>query len=84
MKHYSTVVIGGGAAGIMAAGVAAATGHNVLLCERMEKPQRKVRITGKGRCHLTNLCDQEEFLDMHGNSLTVKPPCTFSNKSEFH
>lgn len=62
MKHYSTVVIGGGAAGIMAAGVAAATSHNVLLCERMEKPQRKVRITGKGRCNLTNLCDQEEFL----------------------
>lgn len=62
MKHYSTVVIGGGAAGIMAAGVAAATGRNVLLCERMEKPQRKVRITGKGRCNLTNLCNQEEFL----------------------
>lgn len=62
MRHYSTVVIGGGAAGIMAAGIAAATGRKVLLCERMEKPQRKVRITGKGRCNLTNLCSEEEFL----------------------
>lgn len=62
MRHFATVVIGGGAAGIMAAGVAASRGGNVLLCERMEKPQRKVRITGKGRCNLTNLCSEEEFL----------------------
>ena len=62
MRHFATVVIGGGAAGIMAAGVAASRRGNVLLCERMEKPQRKVRITGKGRCNLTNLCSEEEFL----------------------
>ena len=62
MRHFATVVIGGGAAGIMAAGVAASRRGNVLLCERMEKPQRKVRIPGKGRCNLTNLCSEEEFL----------------------
>ena len=56
------IVIGGGAAGVMAAGVAAGTGRKVLLCEKMEKPQRKVRITGKGRCNLTNMRSMTEFL----------------------
>ena len=48
--HYDVVVIGGGAAGLMAAGTAARVGNKVLLLEKMEKPARKVRITGKGRC----------------------------------
>ncbi|MFR3487960.1 MAG: FAD-dependent oxidoreductase [Alistipes ihumii] len=47
MRHYDLIIAGGGAAGIMAAGVAASAGRKVLLCERMEKPQRKVRISGK-------------------------------------
>ncbi len=46
----------------MAAGVAASSGKSVLLCERMEKPQRKVRITGKGRCNLTNTRSEADFL----------------------
>lgn len=46
----------------MAAGVAASAGRKVLLCERMEKPQRKVRISGKGRCNLTNMRSEAEFL----------------------
>lgn len=62
MRHFEVIVVGGGAAGIMAAGVAAAAGKNVLLCERMEKPQRKVRITGKGRCNLTNMRSEADFL----------------------
>lgn len=62
MRHFDVIVIGGGAAGVMAAGVAAGTGRKVLLCEKMEKPQRKVRITGKGRCNLTNMRSMAEFL----------------------
>ena len=59
--HYDVVVIGGGAAGLMAAGTAAKVGNKVLLLEKMEKPARKVRITGKGRCNLTNARPVEEF-----------------------
>ncbi len=61
-KVFDLVVIGGGAAGLMAAGWAARDGKNVLLIEKMEKTARKVNITGKGRCNLTNMCSQEEFL----------------------
>ncbi len=59
--YYDVVVIGGGAAGLMAAGTAAKVGNKVLLLEKMEKPARKVRITGKGRCNLTNARPVEEF-----------------------
>ena len=61
--HYDVVVIGGGAAGLMAAGTAARTGKKVLLLEKMEKPARKIRITGKGRCNLTNARPVEEFVE---------------------
>ena len=61
-KVFDLVVIGGGAAGLMAAGTAASLGRNVLLIEKMEKTARKVNITGKGRCNLTNMCTPEEFL----------------------
>lgn len=59
--RYDVVVIGAGAAGLMAAGTAARIGNKVLLLEKMEKPARKVRITGKGRCNLTNARPVEEF-----------------------
>ena len=61
--RYDVVVIGGGAAGLMAAGTAARTGKKVLLLEKMEKPARKIRITGKGRCNLTNARPVEEFAE---------------------
>ncbi len=61
--RYDVVVIGGGAAGLMAAGTAARIGNKVLLLEKMEKPARKVRITGKGRCNLTNARPVEEFTE---------------------
>lgn len=61
--RYDVVVIGGGAAGLMAAGTAAKVGNKVLLLEKMEKPARKVRITGKGRCNLTNARPVEEFAE---------------------
>lgn len=50
------LVIGGGAAGLMAAGTAASRGLNVTLLERNDKLARKVAITGKGRCNVTNSC----------------------------
>ena len=53
---YDVLVIGGGAAGCMAAGFAAENGKKVLLAERNEKIGRKVMITGKGRCNVTNAC----------------------------
>ena len=60
---YDVIVIGAGAAGLMAAGTAAMSGRSVLLVEKMEKAGRKIRITGKGRCNLTNARPAEEFLE---------------------
>ena len=57
------VVIGGGAAGMLAAGVAASRGLDVVLLEPNRELGRKLRITGKGRCNLTNNCDVREFLE---------------------
>lgn len=56
-------VIGGGAAGMMAAAAAAQNGHQVSLYEKNEKLGKKIFITGKGRCNLTNDCEVEELLD---------------------
>ncbi len=57
------IVIGAGAAGTMAAGTAAETGADVLLLERNEKIARKVLITGKGRCNVTNnVSDVQSFI----------------------
>lgn len=56
------VIIGGGAAGMMAAAAAAEQGHHVCLCEKNEKLGKKLYITGKGRCNLTNNCDVETLL----------------------
>ena len=58
---YDVIVIGAGAAGLMAAATAARAGKQVLLMEKMEKAGRKIRITGKGRCNLTNARPPEEF-----------------------
>ena len=57
------IVIGGGAAGMMAAVAAAQKGHQVLLFEKNEKLGKKIYITGKGRCNLTNACDTRELFD---------------------
>ena len=56
------IVIGGGAGGMLAAIYAAQSGAHVTLLERNEKLGKKIYITGKGRCNVTNDCDQEEFL----------------------
>lgn len=56
------LVIGGGAAGLMAAGTAAARGLRVTLLERNDRLAKKVRITGKGRCNVTNDCSDLQTL----------------------
>lgn len=50
------LVVGGGAAGLLAASAAAQNGADVIIAERNERPARKVMITGKGRCNVTNCC----------------------------
>jgi len=57
------LVIGGGAGGLMAALTAAKNGSRVVLFEKNEKTGKKIYITGKGRCNLTNLCTKEVFFD---------------------
>ena len=56
------IVVGGGAAGMAAALFAARGGASVTLLERNEKLGKKVYISGKGRCNLTNDCDRDAFL----------------------
>ncbi|VBB07965.1 pyridine nucleotide disulphide reductase class-i signature [Lucifera butyrica] len=56
------IVIGGGAAGLMAACSAAQYGANVIILEKMPSPGRKLLITGKGRCNITNSCDLKTFI----------------------
>jgi len=59
--RLDVVVIGGGAAGMMAALQAAWAGAQVVLLEKNEKLGKKIYITGKGRCNVTNACDTEDF-----------------------
>lgn len=61
------LVAGGGAAGMMAAVAAAESGHKVCLFEKNERLGKKLFITGKGRCNLTNACETEDFF---GNVVT--------------
>ena len=57
------VVIGGGAAGMFASIAAAGCGHQVVVYEKNEKLGKKLYITGKGRCNITNACDMEGLFD---------------------
>ncbi len=73
---YDVVIVGGGAAGLMAACTAAERGLRVLLLEKMDQAGRKLRITGKGRCNLTNTAPLRETLPHIGSSTagTTKKP----------
>ena len=81
------VVIGGGAAGMMCSLIAARRGLDVILLEPNKMLGRKLRITGKGRCNVTNNCDIKDFLT---NICTVRSTgfhreirCSFSSLSDF-
>ena len=73
------LVIGGGAAGLMAAGAALRQGHEVTVLEHMEKPAQKILVTGKGRCNVTNDCTAEEFL----HHVRTNPRFLFSSLGAF-
>ena len=59
---YDGIIIGGGPAGMFAAITAAAQGQKVLLLERNDRIGKKLLITGKGRCNVTNTCSEQEVL----------------------
>jgi hypothetical protein len=73
------VVVGGGAAGMMAAGTAASRGKRVLLIERNEKPGKKIYITGKGRCNVTNASDLNGYM----RNIPTNPRFLYSALSRF-
>ena len=62
------IVVGGGASGMMAAGRAAECGGQVVLLERTAKLGNKLRITGKGRCNITNMAELDEFIQNYGKN----------------
>ncbi|MFA5729301.1 MAG: NAD(P)/FAD-dependent oxidoreductase [Candidatus Neomarinimicrobiota bacterium] len=68
MKQRAVIVIGGGPAGLMAAGQASLCGARVTLLEKMDRPGRKLAITGKGRCNLTNATELSDFLTHFGKN----------------
>jgi len=62
------IVIGGGAAGLMAAGKAAEAGAETILLEKMNRTAKKLRITGKGRCNITNIAPVQDFIQHFGQN----------------
>lgn len=81
MAKHKLLVVGAGPAGLMAAGRAAARGLQVQVLEKMPQPARKLGLTGKGRCNLTNIAHQQEFLASFGpKGQFLRPALTkFSN-----
>ena len=81
------IVVGGGPAGLMAAGTASRTGADVTLLEKNEKVGKKLYITGKGRCNITNTCENSPFLDniIHNSKflLSAEKKFDYSSVIEF-
>ncbi len=73
------IVVGAGASGLLAAIAAAQDGHDVTVIEKNEKAGKKIYITGKGRCNVTNACDRDEFFE----HILRNPRFTYSMFSSF-
>lgn len=73
-------VVGGGASGMMAAAAAAENGHIVELFEKNDRLGKKLFITGKGRCNLTNACDRDAFFD----NIVSNPKFLYRSFSKFN
>ncbi len=69
-NHFDIIVVGGGASGLMAAALMAGSNKSVLVLEKMRQVGLKLRITGKGRCNLTNTFEKENFLSHCTNGKT--------------
>ncbi len=80
MITYDCIVVGGGPAGLFAAYNAAIGGNSVLLLEKNDRCGKKLDITGKGRCNVTNACNNEEFL----NNVIANPRFLMSALSRFN
>lgn len=78
-EKFTTVVIGGGPAGLMAAYTLASDGLKVILLEKNDSPGRKLGITGKGRCNLTNNCSPDALLQ----NIPVNPKFLMGSFSRF-
>ena len=86
-KHYDVIVIGGGPAGMMAAGTAAEAGKSVLLLEKNADCGEKLKITGGGRCNITNYqLDDRKLIENYDNSapFLYSPFSQFSVKETFN
>ncbi len=75
-----TIIIGAGPAGMMAAISAAGYGDEVVLLEKNEKTGKKLFITGKGRCNVTNACTRDEFFE----NIVSNPKFLYSAFSQFN
>lgn len=82
-RSYQLIVIGSGAAGMMAAITAAREGKSVLLLEKLSKIGAKLKATGGGRCNLTNTLSNEEFMSRFGRDGRFMSPAleAFDHKS---
>lgn len=78
-EREQAVVIGGGAAGMMAAAAAAENGRHVILLEKNEKLGKKLYITGKGRCNVTNACSRDKLFE----NIVSNPKFLYSAFHEF-
>ena len=79
MTKTEVIVIGAGPAGMMAAAAAAENGAHVTLIEKNQRVGRKLAITGKGRCNITNFCDNETFIA----NVTANPRFLYSAINRF-
>lgn len=68
MSDADVIIIGGGAAGLIAAGAAARENRDVLLLEKMADTGRKLLLTGKGRCNITNIAPAQTFIQHFGRN----------------